>query len=273
MVKYTQFIAVGVVVLLWLFPPCYGAAEPEIIAKESSSEFELDPHYHPAFGTYHYDIFWRRVMVGTAKITFSEENGLYQLIVKAETNRKINLFYTFKYRGEVEMEGDPLKPLQAKVSEKSGSRVKDTQIDFINDDKAEAVQTESVRGEVRKIRKRSAESDTFLLDPFSVVFLVRHLDWHVGMAEVFDIFTGRKKYELKLFCDGVKEVAAGEEKRMAWIIRPETRDPLKPGKKPKSEFKLYLSRDEKKEILKIEGAPKVGRVVARITNFVPQDEK
>ena len=37
--------------------------------------------------------------------------------------------------------------------------------------------------------------------------------------------------------------------------------------KKKSNFRIYLSKDEQKEILEIEGAPKIGRVEARVRNF------
>lgn len=245
-------------------------AETGILRKETSAELQADPEFKPESGTHFYDVYWKDVRVGKATITVKQDNELYQVIVRASTSSKINMFYKFRYKGEVEMESYPLKPLQTSIVEQAGRKTKEMQIEFLQEDRAEAVEVKSVDGETRTITKRSATSETFLLDPFSIVFLVRHLDWHVGMAELFDVFTGKKTYELTLICESVKTKYIGRNPRDAWVITPYTRELDSPGADVKSDLKVYVSKDEKKEILKIEGAPKIGRVEARIRKFVPQ---
>lgn len=241
----------------------------EIKRKSSSSELLLDPEFHPSPGTYYYDVFWQDIKVGKATISLTFNDDLYRITVQAKTKNSINVFYTLKYKGEVEMEPSPLKPLQATVRESTGSKSKNTSITFPQKNRAEGVEVESVKGHTKKVTERFAVSETFILDPFSVVFIIRHLDWHVGMAEVFDIFTGKKQYQLQLLCHSVTNLTIKNQKRQAWVIIPETTDISKANGKKRAEFKIYLSKDSKKEILKIKGVPRIGRIVAKVRKFEP----
>lgn len=247
--------------------PCL--ADTESIKKQSSAELVVDPEFDPELGTYYYDVYWQKVRVGKATITLKKENDQYTVIVFGRTTSKVNLFYKAKYRGEVALEPDPLKPIKANIIETAGRKKKQTQIVFPQKDTAEATEVESIGDKKTNIEERTFTSETFVLDPFSAVFLVRHLDWHVGMAEVFDIYTGEKEYEIKLFCHSVTSLEVDGIQREAWVIIPYTTSLQKEKRETKSEFTVYLSKDAKKEILKIEGAPRIGRVVAKINKFVP----
>ena len=245
-------------------------SEVDTSRKTDSAQLPIDVDFQPELGTYFYDIFWKGARVGKAAITIDFLDNFYKISVHADSNSKISMLYKFKYKGEVEVEPYPLKPLQAKVTERSGRKEKKIEINFPQKDKVEAIEVKSVGGKTRTITEKSATSDSFIIDPFSVVFLVRNLDWQIGMAEGFDIFTGKKKYELKLLCDSVVSLTVGNTTKEAWLIIPDIKDLSKKEKKKRTEFKVYLSKDEKKEILKIEGVPRIGRVEARVRKFVPK---
>lgn len=244
-------------------------AETENIKKQSSAELLTDPEFRPELGTYYYEVFWGNVRVGKATITIDQENDLYKVIVIAKTSSAVNLFYKARYRGEVEMKPYPLKPIKGTITEKSKKKKKEVKIRFPREDTVEAVATESNDDKNTTVTESEFTSETFILDPFSTVFLVRHLDWYVGMAEVFDIFTGKEQIELKLLCDSITSLKIAGKQRQAWVIIPETTSYKEDKRVTKSEFKVYLSRDAKKEILKIEGTPRIGQVVAKFRKFAP----
>ncbi|MEE4243108.1 MAG: DUF3108 domain-containing protein [Desulfopila sp.] len=246
----------------------------EIIALQPQPETDsqqrnLDPEFQPEPGAYAYDVLWRGVRVGKASVSTTVEDDLYTVAVTAETHTKFNFLYKFRYQGEVSLKAPPVRPIEAKMTESGGKKEKTTTITFSEEDKATAVRVKKEPGKEKEVSTVSAESQSFLLDPFSVVFLVRHLDWHVGMAEIFDVFTGRKQYLLMLYCAEVRIKTINDEQREAWVITPTTKEMGKPDAEEKSDFTLYLSKDEKKEILKIEGVPRIGRVEAIMRYFEP----
>ncbi len=237
--------------------------------KKSSGSLPVDVEFQPELGTYHYDVYWRKMRVGKASITIEREAELYKVIVAAKTNKKVSLLYKAKYRGEVKMESYPLTPIKAEIREQAGKKTKTINIDFPETDRVKAVEVKTEKGKEPRITEREFTSETFVLDPFSTVFLVRQLDWQVGMAEVFDLFTGKKKYELQLLCDSVTTLTVGKHQREVWVIIPQTKSLEEDGEVKKSDFKVYLSKDGNREVLKIEGAPRVGRIIARIRKFEP----
>ncbi len=241
----------------------------EIIRKENSANLPIDSEFHPEPGTYYYDVYWRKMRVGKATITIAWDGDFYRVIVSGKTNKKISLLYKAKYRGEVKMESRPLTPIKAEIREQSRKKSKTIDMNFPETDRVEAIEVKSEGGKEPRITKREFTSETFVLDPFSTVFLVRQLDWEVGMAEVFDLFTGKKQYELQLLCDSVVTLTVGKKERETWLILPRIRSLNGDEKVKNNNFKLYLSKDERKEVLKIEGAPKIGRIEARIRKFEP----
>ncbi len=261
-------LPVTVVAVLYFY--CNARAVEMDHLKAESDELPVDVEFHPKLGTYHYDVFWRKMRVGKAAITIERDGEYYRIIVFGKTNKKISVLYKAKYRGEAKVEPLPLVPIKAEIREQTRKKTKTIHMDFPETDRIEAVEVKEERGKETQITKREFTSETFVLDLFSTVFLVRQLDWEVGMAEVFDLFTGKKQYELQLVCDSVVNLVIGKEKREAWLILPRTRSLDGQKKVRDSGFKLYLSKDERKEVLKIEGVPKIGRIEARIRKFTPQ---
>ena len=253
--------------LLVLLQPLLLIADTDLVVKPASSQLPLDPDFQPILGTYLYDVFWEGVRVGKATISIDKEEDYYRISVKASSNHKVGFLYKFRYKGEVAVEPYPFKPIKATVEENAGRKKKNIEIQFPETNRADSVEVKKVGNKTKSVTEGSATSDSFLIDPFSAIFLVRHLDWELGMAEVFEVFTGKKKYELKLYCDSVTTKTIAGNSREAWLIIPETTDLSKPNAEKKSEFRIYLSKDEQKEILKIEGAPKIGRVEARARIF------
>lgn len=237
--------------------------------RQKSSELPIDHNFQPKLGTYYYDVFLKNIKIGKGTISVQKEGDIYTISVTGKTNSSITALYKIRYRGMSELKVSPLQPIKAKITQQSGKKKKETQISFTENNVVHSREIRSTKEITTKIRDKIVHSETFVLDPFSTVFLIRRLNWHVGMEETFDLFTGKKQYELKLICQSTQLVKIGGISRQAWVIIPEITSYKKGVKKTRNSFKIYLSLDKEKEILKISGTPKPGSVIAKLRKFSP----
>jgi hypothetical protein len=240
--------------------------------KATSADLSIDEEFEPIPGTYYYDVFLKGTKLGRATIEVSRQGDEYIVAVTARTRGVMKYLYKVKYRGHAVVQKDPLQPSSALIEEQTGSKKKTIHAEFPRPDKVTTIEKES-KGDGPSVRKeKEFVSESFILDPFSTVFLIRSLDWEIGTDEVFDIFTGNKQYELHLFCRGETVLTVDGVSRDVWEIVPQTRSLKKPQKKKLSGFVVYLSQDERKEILKITGEPKIGKIVANLRKFAESNE-
>lgn len=243
------------------------ATETDAIRKQSSEELLVDEQFHPLSGTYFYDVFLADIRIGKATITIQQKDDEYSIGVSAKTRKVFQSLYRVRYRGEAHMTTDPIRPRATTIVEQTGSKDKKYVAEFPEPDRVTSVRTESVDGNQTKREENEFVSESFILDPFSTVFLIRSLKWKVGDVEIFDIFTGKKQYELHLICRQEKEINFQGEMRPVWEIVPKSFSLTHPRKEKLSNFAIYLSQDNKREILKITGDPSIGRIVARMRKF------
>lgn len=240
--------------------------------KATSAELDFDDEFEPVPGTYYYDVFLKGAKLGRATIEVKRQGDEYVVAVTARTRGLLKYLYKVKYKGEVTVTRDPFLPSSVHIEERTGNKKKIIQAEFPQPNQVTTIEKES-KGDGATVRKeKEFVSESFILDPFSTVFLIRSLDWQVGTSEVFDIFTGNKHYELHLFCKGETVLNVDGISRNAWEIVPQTRSLKKPYKKKLSGFVVYLSQDKHKEILKITGDPKIGRIVANLRKFTETTE-
>lgn len=269
-----------VFLILTFLPPVTSASTvpdditlPDIERKTSSKELLLSPEFHPHQGTSYFDVFLGNMKLGKATIEVSREGEEYQIKVAAKTRNFITKLYKVKYRGEVKMLSDPVLPKHAAIVEQTGKRIKSFDIQFPSPNQVDVFQKDTGGGEPTTTKEKSFTSDSFVLDPFSVVYLIRSLEWKKGTAETFDVFTGKKQYELILYCSGETTLTVGKEQRKAWLIHPRTRTLDKERKLALSRWTVYLSQDSRRQILQITGHPSIGKITARMRKFENLPEK
>jgi hypothetical protein len=257
-----------VVLLMMTCPMAAGSDSPAVQARKiTSDQLVMDEEFHPASGTYYYDVFLKGVRLGKATISVRQEGDEFSVEVSAKTRRTLNNFYKVRYRGMSLMTPDPITPISAVIEEQTGSKSKTISMEFPEPNRVTSVQLETRDGRPPKRSEKEFESESFLLDPFSTVFLIRNLKWELGTREVFDVFTGRKQYQLELLCQSETVVDIEGELRQAWMIHPRVRSSKNPEKVRMSTFVIYLSKDSRKEILKITGEPDIGTIKARMRKF------
>lgn len=237
------------------------------IRRNSLASLPLECCFLPYFGTHYYDVFLRDILIGRATIEVQEIDGTFQIRVNAKTRTVFNSLYNVRYKGEVSFLTDPLTPLNATIEEQTGNKSKQYEMNFAEPDKVNITQVEQKGNQAPKVKEQDFESENFVLDPFSTVYLIRSIAWNEGLTEIFDVVTGSKQYELRLTCTGSLPVEINGDTREAWVIQPETRNLAKPKKSRTTSWQIYLSRDDMREILKISGHPKIGRVEARMRKF------
>ena len=236
--------------------------------KISTSELSIASEFQPNIGVHYYDVLLDGVQIGKATISVKEDKGLYTIEVRAKTRSSISALYKVRYKGEVTVQPYPLKPVAASIEEQTGRKGKQIAIDFQQENKVDVTETRLKKGKTVNTQDYFFESESFILDPFSTLFLVQSLDWDVGMAEVFEIVTGKRHYELKLNCDREATLEIGGKSRDVWVISPRAVSISGKDKKPKmTSYEVFLSQDSAREILLISGKIKMGRVEARKRKF------
>jgi hypothetical protein len=234
----------------------------------------IDPDFKPRLGKYYYNVSFNNVNIGNANIIIDRDGDLYKVQVNAQSVGMVDSLYRLRYRGESTYGTDPLSPVETKMQQEVRSTEKDTTIKFQDNGAIRAVEKKSENGNKVKYDVRKVQTDRFTIDPFSATYLVRGLDWKVGVEKVFDVYPGKYQYELRLKCDSLVTININGEKRKAWVIIPKVTnlDPEKRAealkKKPMS-TKIYVSADELKDVLKIEASHALGNFRVLMVRFDP----
>jgi len=221
----------------------------------------------PYFGTHYYDVFFQDYLIGRATIEVTKQDDAYQVRVNAKTRSVLNALYKVKYKGEVAFNTDPVTPISATIEEQTGSKSKKYAMNFA-ENQVSVTEVEKKGKQPAKVKEKEYSSENFVLDPFSTIYLIRSIAWEDGLTEIFDVITGNKHYELRLVCTGTTTVPINGDNRGAWVIQPQTRNVDKPESlSEEGKWTILVSRDDMREILKIAGHPKIGRVAAELRKF------
>jgi hypothetical protein len=243
----------------------------------NSHSLSVDPDFKPRLGKYFYDVNFNSVNIGNANITIDRDGDLYKVQVKAQSIGLIDSLYRLRYRGEGIMGTDPLSPVETKMQQEVRSTEKDTTIKFQDDGTIKTVEKKSQNGSTVKYDVRKIQTDRFTMDPFSATYLVRGLEWKVGVEKVFDVYPGKYQYELRLKCDSLVTIDINGEKRKAWVIVPtvtnlDPKERAKASKKKPMNTKIYVSADDLKDVLKIEATHTLGYFRVLMVKFDPAVE-
>jgi len=250
-------------------------AQEAVVSTQGVTAPRIDPRFKPRLGTYYYKFDFNNVSIGFASISIEKDGDLYKVKVLAQTNSTIDRIYKIRYRGESVLDTVPVvSPVVTLSSQQVKSTEKDMTIRFDKPGEIKAVEKKSENGATVDYEVRKLQTDRFTVDPFAATYLVRGLDWKVGHEEVFDVFGGKSRYELRLKCTEVQDVDVEGAKRRAFVIVPRV-DKLDkdgkvvPPKKKPAETKIFLSADEFKDVLKIEASHTMGFFRATMNRFVP----
>jgi hypothetical protein len=242
--------------------------------EDKNRSLPIDPDFKPRLGKYYYNVDFNNVNIGNATIIIDREGELYKVHVNAQSIGMVDSLYKLRYRGEATMGTDPLSPVEMKTQQEVRSKEKDLTIKFQDNGSIRTVEKKSENGNAVAYDVRKVRTDRFTIDPFSATYLVRGLDWKVGVEKVFDVYPGKYQYELRLRCESLVTVDFNGEKRKAWVIIPKVThlDPQKRAealKKKPASSKIYVSADELKDVLKFESSHTLGYFRVLMVRFDP----
>lgn len=233
----------------------------------------VDPRFKPRLGTYFYRFDFNNMNIGTATVAIDREGDLYKVKVLAQTNSTIDRIYKIRYRGESIMDTSPsITTIQTKTQQQVKSVEKDITMKFQQNGDIKTIEKKSEDGDTVEYEVREYQPEKFTVDPFAATYLVRGLEWSVGKDQVFDVYGGKRPYELRLRCDRMESFDAGGIRRNVWVIIPTVRkfdengQEIPPKKKP-AQTKIYLSADEFKDVLKIESSHSMGYFRVTLDRF------
>ncbi len=233
-------------------------------------DLALDPEFQPQLGTYHYNVQWLDSEIAKVKFTVAREGDFYKIKVKAKTLNMFDVVYKLRYRGEGRISAEDLAPVRSYTKEVTSSYRKETTVKFRDDGSIESVQVKTKGGKKPRTKTREIENSGNILDPFSAIFLARHLEWKTGQAESFEVFKERQRYLVKLNCQGMVKIKVSGKERSAWVITSNITNIDKPKKKPgMGETVIFISADEAKEVLFIKSETKFGKITALLDKLEP----
>ncbi len=241
---------------------------PELV-KISTPEYQAGKdEFRPVLGTYSYDISWQGIPAASAEITLEKDSDFYRSIVTAKTASGIDLIYKLRYRAESFMRAPSFAPVRSAISQQENSRFKDMTISYTSNGDIHVVKEQ--KGKASSTLRFNPQN--FTLEPFSAAFLARSLPWKLGQSREFDTFTGKTRYLITLTAVDRKEVTIDGLRRMAWVVEPDvinlnkSRDTRE---KKLHSAKIYISDDERRDLLKIESKVFVGTVTTELVGFIP----
>lgn len=270
-VRYALFLLAVVLILSGSgFAGLLHAQSPGMEA-EAPSHPDV-PAFLPPLGTYYYCFEFNSISIGTALITIHREGEHYKMVVSARTNDTVDRVYKIRYRGENLTEPDHLAPVETKIYQRVKSTLKEYVIRFLDDGVIATSEKKMKKGRVVNNNARQLHPERFTADPFSATYLARALEWREGLEQVFEIYTGKKRYELRLTCTGRSSVETLGEKRDSWVIVPrvnllDTGEGSPDSGDTKADIKIYLSADESKDVLKIEARHTMGTFLVLLDRF------
>jgi hypothetical protein len=267
----------------WLFALAIGVSpiSSELCLAESPAPSPISetkvsvstPAYQPDFskfrmtlGTYEYKVSWEGIEAADAAVTITQEGMRYRMVVTAKTYSGIDLFYSLRYRAEGLVSSVDLQPLRTLIDQRENRTHKNTQIEFLGPGNIRSVRSKN-GGEVAVT---TIDTGNFTLDPLSAGLLARSLPWSVGTTYDFDAFNGKTRYLISLKAESEEVIRVNGIEKKVWVIAPQVRFVgNNEAHKKLRKAKIYVTADDKREILKIVSSVFIGSVTTALEAFTP----
>ena len=232
----------------------------------------LAGEFHPRLGLYRYAVTWAGLPAGTATVSVALADGFYMVKANARAIGAVDRIYRLRYEGEAQIDADDLSPIRTELTAIEGRKKKQTEMTYQEQGVVETVEVKSKGGRDYARKHLESRFDSTVFDPFAAILVARGLDWHVGMAQEFEVFTGSSHYRLELNAIGKKEIELNATRHDAWEIVPTLEDldnPKAPGKV--ESVVIYLSADHEKELLLLESKLVFGNIRVSLEEFQPEN--
>lgn len=227
------------------------------------------PKYNQfAVGEYEYNIKWQGILVGSSKVRVQTDSDLYNVTATAKSAKVVRLFYSLNHLSQSIFQSKDLKPLSFYSIQTENKKTKSREIKFNkNGDIAAKLWKEGVPKPEEEI---NFHSDNATFDPLSASFLARSLAISGNEELSFDVFNGKHRFLITFKITGKENIKVGKEKREAFKVVPTVRKLTDTeGEKRLHSATIWISTDEKHDVLRLESKILIGSISADLVNFNP----
>lgn len=230
--------------------------------------------FQPRLGTFHYEIHWVKTHIATATVTIERDGEHFRLSADQKSTKTLDRIYRVRYRGASRVKVDNLTPDESIIHEEVKKRKKKQETSYDEKSKTATVVESSIGKDNAVIKEKTYElnTDSGIVDVFSAIFLARSFDWSVGERHQFQIFTGKKQYQVSMDCIGTGKLRAAGTTIPVYIIRPGIRrtDKEKNSKRTSkivNKTRIFISADESRDIVKVKSESGFGNVYLRLVKY------
>lgn len=232
-----------------------------------SSEF-----FDLAEGTYSYDISWQGISVANGEISIDEQElsdgPFVQVHAKAWTGGAVAALYRLRHDSASLFNSQSFAPKEFHSIQKENSKTQYRQIYF-----RQGGLIESDRWREGKVRdpRVSFQSDNLTFDPITAIFYARSLPMDIGVERNFDVYTARHRFLITLKVESLEWIKMGMRQVRAYKVVPKVKKLTEEQEDKKfRRATIWVSADQRRDILKLESEVWVGSIVAELTKFEPK---
>ncbi len=241
---------------------------PGEVAIKTTAHHISDPKIRP--GTYFYDIDWQGIPVAEAQIIVRERlvNGqkFFYVEAKSKTYSGIDLFYKMRHTSQSLFHANTLSPVSFYSNQIANSKVKTRRVKFDSNGQI----TSKVWADGKEIEDIEFKSENQTLDPISAAFLAKSLSVNKEGDKSFDVFNGKHRYLIAFDVQGHEKTKVEGKKIDAIRIKPSIKKLTdSEGEKRFKWATIWISDDDRNEILKLESKVFIGKVTAELERFEP----
>ncbi len=246
---------------------------PENVSVQTVAYTPESTDFQP--GTYKYSMCWQGIPVARGQIhvrpSGAGDSSFLKVTASAETVSAIDLFYSLDHKSESVFDARTLLPISFFSKQVENSRTKFRSIGFDGKgDISAKLWKQNKKGEEIPEEEHNFHSDHQTFDPISAAFLARSMPIEVGKKLSFDVFTGKHRFLISFEAQDREMIKIDGKKVEAFRVIPTVKKLTDTeGETKLQSATLWISTDEKRDLLKVESKVFVGRVTAELDGFVP----
>jgi hypothetical protein len=228
--------------------------------KYSPSEIKIKP------GTYYYTVSWQGIPVGTAEVENSINKNEADIVATAKTVNVIDLFYKLRHTSESTFALNTFRPLHFHTDQMENSKQRGADVTFDNEGKIEASTWKNNNRTELKF-----QSENITLDPISAAFLARSIPIEIGSNAKFDIFNGKHRYLITFNIIGREQIKVLDKNYDTFKVTPKVEKLTdSKGEKRLREATIWITADEKRDIVQLKSELFLGSISAKLAKFEPK---
>ncbi len=214
--------------------------------------------------SYTYQVSWEGLTVGEASVAVSNDEKISSTFVKAsaKSGKVIDLFYKLRHSSESSFDAKSFQPIKFVSKQIENNKAKNYTIQFKTDGQIESVYEKNGKTEEVKTFK----SNNFTLDPITAAFFARSISIKPGSSASFDVFNGKHRYIITFVVKDEEKIEIMGVERDAYKVIPKVvKLTDTAGENRFREGYIWISKDSKRDILKLESEVLVGSITSVLT--------